>query len=132
MLMVYGVIGVISTILFLVFVKEQPPTPPCPEELAERSAFLEGIKYALKKKNFILALLMFFFVFGVFNTFFTLIEPILRDLSGNSVDATQVGIIGVIILGIGIVGSLVLSMISDRDKQHRRLPYICLLYTSLA
>lgn len=124
MLMVYGVIGVISTILFLVFVKEQPPTPPCPEELAERSAFLEGIKYALKKKNFILALLMFFFVFGVFNTFFTLIEPILRDLSGNSVDATQVGIIGVIILGIGIVGSLVLSMISDRDKQHRRLPYM--------
>lgn len=127
MLLTYGAVGVISAILFLVFVKEKPPTPPCPEELAGRSDFKEGIKFALKKKNFILALLMFFCVFGVFNTFFTMIEPILRHLTNESVDATQVGIIGVIILGIGIVGSLIISLISDKDKRHRRLPYMIIV-----
>ncbi|SCJ88680.1 Arabinose efflux permease [uncultured Eubacterium sp.] len=124
MLMTYGAVGVVSAILFLIFVKEKPPTPPCPEELAGRSDFKEGIKFALKKKNFILALLMFFCVFGVFNTFFTMIEPILRNLTNEGVDATQVGIIGVIILGIGIIGSLIISLISDKDKQHKRLPYM--------
>ena len=124
MLLTYGAVGVVSAILFLIFVKEKPPTPPCPEELAGRSDFKEGIKFALKKKNFILALLMFFCVFGVFNTFFTVIEPILRNLTNEGVDATQVGIIGVIILGIGIIGSLIISLISDKDKQHKRLPYM--------
>ena len=124
MLLTYGAVGVVSAILFLIFVKEKPPTPPCPEELAGRSDFKEGIKFALKKKTFILALLMFFCVFGVFNTFFTMIEPILRNLTNEGVDATQVGIIGVIILGIGIIGSLIISLISDKDKQHKRLPYM--------
>ncbi len=127
MLLIYGVVGVVSAILFLIFVKEKPPTPPCPEEEAGRSDFKEGIKFALKKKNFILALLMFFCVFGVFNTFFTMIEPILRNLTNEGVDATQVGIIGVIILGIGIIGSLIISLISDKDKQHKRLPYMIIV-----
>lgn len=124
MLMTYGAVGAVSMVLFLVFVKEAPPTPPCPQELAGRSDFKDGILFALKKKNFILALLMFFCVFGVFNTFFTMIEPILRSLTNEGVDATQVGVIGVIILGIGIIGSLIISLISDKDKQHRRLPYM--------
>ena len=124
MLLTYGIIGAVAAVLFLIFVKEKPPTPPCPEEQAMRSDFKEGIKFALKKKNFILALLIFFCMFGIFNTFFTMIEPILRTLTNEGVDATQVGIIGVIILGIGIVGSLILSLISDKDKHHRRLPYM--------
>ena len=132
MLLTYGAVGVVSAILFLIFVKEKPPTPPCPEELAGRSDFKEGIKFALKKKNFILALLMFFCVFGVFNTFFTMIEPILRNLTNEGVDATQVGIIGVIILGIGIIGSLIISLISDKDKQHKRLPYMIVVNIGFA
>ena len=127
MLMTYGAVGALAAVLFLIFVREQPPTPPCPEEEASRSDFKEGIRSALKNKNFILALLMFFCVFGVFNTFFTMIEPILRNLSGEGVDATQVGIIGVIILGIGIIGSLIISLVSDKDKQHRRLPYMIIV-----
>lgn len=124
MLMTYGVAGVVSAILFLVFVKEKPPTPPCAEEDALRADFKEGILSAMKKKDFVLALLIFFCMFGVFNTFFTMIEPILRTLSNEGVDATQVGVIGVIILGIGIIGSVIISLISDKDKMHRRRPYM--------
>ena len=127
MLLTYGAIGVVAAVLFVIFVKEKPPTPPCPEDEALRSDFKEGIRFALKRKNFILALLMFFCVFGVFNTFFTMIEPILRSLTNESVDSTQVGIIGVIILGIGIIGSLIISVISDKDKLHKRLPYMIIV-----
>lgn len=127
MLLVYGVVGAVAALLFVIFVKEKPPTPPCLEEDAVRSDFKEGVRTALKKKNFILALLMFFCVFGVFNVFFTMIEPILRNLTNEGVDATQVGIIGVIILGIGIIGSVIISVISDKDKLHRRLPYMIIV-----
>lgn len=123
-LLVYGVIGVIAAILFLIFVKEKPPTPPCAEEDAIRSSFKEGILSALKKRDFVLALLAFFFMFGVFNVFFTMIEPILKTLSNNSVNATQVGVLGVIILILGIIGSVGISLISDKDKLHRRRPYM--------
>ena len=35
----------------------------------------------------------------------------------------EVGIIGVVILVTGVAGSLVISMVSDKDKRRRRLPY---------
>lgn len=123
MLIAYGVLGAVTAVLFLVLVKEKPPTPPCSEEEAVRDDFAAGMKGAMKKRDFVLALLIFFCMFGIFNTFFTLIEPILRKLSNEAVDATQVGVIGVIILITGVVGSLLISMVSDKDKLRRRLPY---------
>ncbi len=123
MLLLYGGIGVVTAVLFVALVKEAPPTPPCSEEAAVRDNFVAGLKGALKKRDFVLALIIFFCMFGIFNTFFTMIEPILRQLSSDAVDATQVGIIGVVILFTGVVGSLVVSMASDKDKRRRRLPY---------
>lgn len=123
MLLLYGGLGAATAILFLLLVKEAPPTPPCPEEAAVRDSFGDGMRGAMKKRDFVLALAVFFCMFGVFNTFFTMIEPILRQLSGEAVDATQVGVIGVVILVTGVAGSLILSMVSDRDKRQRRLPY---------
>lgn len=123
MLTAYGILGVVTAVLFVAFVKEKPPTPPCAEEDAVRDDFKSGIKGAMKKKDFVLALIVFFCMFGVFNTFFTMIEPILRELSGDAVDSTQVGILGVVILVSGIIGSVIISMVSDKDRLQRRLSY---------
>lgn len=123
MLLLYGAVGAVTAAAFLVLVKEKPPTPPCSEEEAVRDDFGAGMRGAMKKRDFVLALLIFFCMFGIFNTFFTMIEPILRQLSGEAVDATQVGVIGVVILVTGVVGSLLISMVSDKDKRRRRLPY---------
>ncbi|WP_206458233.1 MFS transporter [Anaerovorax sp. IOR16] len=124
MLILYGIIGAVVAILFVIFVKEKPETPPCPEEQALRSDFKVGIKGAWKRKDFRYSLIIFFCMFGIFNTFFTMIEPILKQLSKNNIDATEVGIIGVLILGVAIVGSFVICFISDKDKLHRRKPYM--------
>ena len=124
MLMIYGIAALVGAALFVILAKEKPLTPPCSEEEAVRSDFKVGIKSAMKKRNFVLSVVMFFCILGVFNTFFTLIEPILKDTSQGQITATQVGIVGVLVLIIGIIGSLVISVISDKEKRHRRLPFM--------
>jgi FLVCR family MFS transporter 7 len=124
MLLVYGIVAAVSAGIFLVFAKEKPPTPPCAEEDAQRADFKEGFKIAMRRKNFLISVVVFFFLLGVFNTFFTMIEPIISSMTGGSVDATGAGIVGVAILLAGIVGSVIIATFSDKDKRHRRLPYI--------
>lgn len=124
MLMLYGVIGGAAGILFIVFTREAPPTAPCAEEESGRASFMEGLRTLFKKRDFILALAAFFISLGIFNTFFTLIEPILSFFSGGKVDSVSIGLIGVIILATGIVGSIVIPVLSDKDKWGRRKPYI--------
>lgn len=123
-LMIYGVVAAIAAALFLVLAKEKPPTPPCSEEEAIRVDFKEGMKTAFKRKDFLLSVAMFFCLLGVFNTFFTMIEPLIDAMTGGTVSSTDAGIIGVVVLFTGIIGSFVISMFSDKDKLHRRLPYM--------
>ena len=120
-LLIYGIAATVGAALFLVFAKEKPPTPPCSEEDAHRASFKEGFRIVMKRKYFLIILVVFFFMLGVFNTFFTMIEPIISSMTGGKVDPTGAGIVGVAIL---IAGSLVISAFSDRDKRHRRLPYM--------
>ncbi|MGI6203664.1 MAG: MFS transporter [Anaerovoracaceae bacterium] len=123
-LMLYGMVSIAGALLFVIFAKEEPPTPPCEEEKSERSSFKEGIKYAWKQKNFRLCVLIFFLMLGVFNTFFTDIEALIQTLGSKAITSTQVGLIGVVILIVGTIGSLVLSMLSDKDELRRRKRYV--------
>ena len=124
MLMVYGVIAAVIGLLFVIFSREAPPTPASAEDAVPRSSFLEGLKLVLKKKDFVLGAFVFFCTLGVFNTFFTLIEPILGYFSNNQIDSTSIGLVGVITLGAGIIGSIFIPILSDKDKRQRRKPYM--------
>jgi MFS family permease len=126
MLMILGVIAAVISVLFIIFTKEAPPTPPCADEDYTRERFVAGIKHLFKKKDFVKILLSFFLTLGVFNVFFTLIEPILQSLGGGVIDSVQVGIIGVIMLIMAIVGSVVIPLLSDKDRMQRRKPYMIL------
>jgi MFS family permease len=128
-LFIIGVASAVVAVLFLIFAREKPPTPPCSEEEAVRTDFVGGVKSAFKKRNFVISVLMFFCLFGVFNLFFTMIEPIIHSMTNGAVDATGSGILGVIILVMGMLGSLVVSAISDKDKRRRRLPYMIVCNT---
>ena len=124
MLMLYGAIAAVAALLFIIFTKESPPTPASAEDAIERSGFTEGIKLLLKKRDFVLGAFVFFCTLGVFNTFFTLIEPILNHFSGGGIDPTEIGIVGVATLGTGIIGSVVIPLLSDKDKYRRRKLYM--------
>jgi MFS family permease len=89
MLVIYGVIAVVSAVLFFGFAKEHPPTPPCPPGMEVRSLVLDGLKQTFRERNFILLMIIFFVGLGAFNAVTTWIEDILRPRGFSS---TQAGI----------------------------------------
>jgi len=121
MLLAYGIIAVLAALVFFGLVRERPPTPPCPPEQEERSLVFDGLKQILRKRDFLLLMLIFFVGLGVFNGVTTWIENILRPRGFTSAQAGITG--GVMIVG-GIVGALVLPTLSDRAR--KRVPFVLL------
>jgi len=121
MLMGYGIAAALAAVAFLAFSRERPPSPPCPPEQEERSLMLDGLRDLLRKRDFILLMVVFFVGLGVFNAVTTWVEDIVRP---RGFTITQAGVIGgVLILG-GVLGALVVPMLSDRSR--RRVPFILL------
>ena len=119
MLVIYGIIAVVSAVLFFGFAKEHPPTPPCPAGMEGRSLVLDGLKQTFRERNFILLMIIFFVGLGAFNAVTTWIEDILRPRGFTS---TQAGIAGGLMIAGGILGALVLPSLSDRFR--KRMPFI--------
>lgn len=119
MLYIYGIVSIITTIGFLLLIKESPPTAPCLPDQEERSLVYDGFKQTLRTKDFILLMVIFFIGLGVFNAVTTWIEDILRP---RGFSATQAGITGGLMIIGGIIGALFIPILSDRYK--RRIPFI--------
>ena len=124
MLYIYGIISIITAIVFLVLIKEDPPTAPCLPEQEERSLVYDGFKQTLRTKDFILLMVIFFIGLGVFNAVTTWIEDILRP---RGFSATQAGLTGGVMIVGGIIGALFIPILSDRYK--RRTPFIIIALT---
>jgi len=121
MLLAYGIVSVIAALVFFIFAKERPATPPCPPGMEVRSLVLDGFKKMFRQRNFILLLVIFFVGLGAFNAVTTWIENIIAPRGFSSTQAGTVG--GLMIVG-GIIGALVVPSLSDRYR--RRVPFIIL------
>jgi sugar phosphate permease len=121
MLIIYGIVSVLAAVVFLLFARERPATPPCPPELEARSLVLDGFKQMFRQKDFLLLLVIFFIGLGAFNAVTTWIEDILRPRGFSS---TQAGVIGGLMIVGGILGALVLPTLSDQLR--KRVPFIIL------
>ncbi|MCK4410777.1 MFS transporter, partial [Candidatus Bipolaricaulota bacterium] len=117
-LMLYGAFSTAIAILFLILVRERPPTPVGEET---RSLVFDGFKRLFHQREFILLLILFFVGLGVFNAVTTWIEEILRP-RGFSID--QAGLVGGLMVLGGVVGAIVIPLLSDRMR--RRVPFIIL------
>lgn len=117
-LWVFAIISSISAIICISFIKEHPPVPP-PGYVSENEAFhLRSIKTLLRNKPYVLVLIVCFISMGIFNAILTLIEPILLP---RGITSVQAGIVGAIFVVSGVVGAVVLPILSD--KLHRRTPF---------
>jgi cyanate permease len=121
MLVSYGIVSVVAALVFFVFAKERPATPPCPDGMEVRSLVFEGFKQMFRQKNFLLLLVIFFVGLGVFNAVTTWIENIIAP---RGFSATQAGTVGGLMIVGGIVGALVIPSLSDRTR--KRVPFIIL------
>ena len=119
MLLAYGVGAVVAGAIFLAAAREAPPSPPGPAGQEERALMFDGLQQALRNRNFLLLMLIFFIGLGVFNSVTTWIEDIVRPRGFN---ITQAGLAGGLMIVGGIVGALTLPTLSDRYR--RRVPFI--------
>ena len=124
--LIYGGLAALSALLFLVFAREKPATPPCPAGMEVRSLMLDGLKHALTVKAFWLYLLVSFIGLGIFNGLTTWVEAIIRPRGFTPTDA---GTVGALMLVGGLLGAVIIPPFSD--KQHKRQRYL-LLGISLA
>ena len=119
MLNIYGIFSISTAVIFLILIKEAPPTAPCRPDQEERSLVFDGFMQTLRTKDFIWLMVIFFIGLGVFNSVTTWIEDILRP---RGFTATQAGITGGLMIIGGIIGALIIPLMSDHYK--KRTPFI--------
>jgi len=119
MLIWYGALAFAALIIFFVFYREKPPTPPSASEKGERFVMREGLKHVFKTREGIFLLIIFSLGLATFNTVSTWIEQIIIPRGFNSM---QAGSLGGIMMVSGIVGCIVLPLLSDKTR--RRKPYL--------
>jgi cyanate permease len=116
MLMIYGIITLAGAVIFILFNRECPATPPCPPGHDERIAVFAGLKHIFKQRDMIYLLLIFFIGLGIFNAVTTWIEQIIRP-RGFSI--TQAGITGALMMVGGIIGASSLPVMSDKLRKRK-------------
>ncbi len=119
--LLYGGIAAFSAVLFVIFAREKPATPPCPPGQEARALMLDGLKHALTVRSFWLYLFVSFIGMGIFNGITTWVETIIRPRGFTPADA---GTLGALMLVGGVLGAVVIPPFSD--KQHKRQPYLLL------
>jgi len=116
-LIAYGFFSVFVFIIFIILYREHPLTPPSLIEVDEElPAIREGIKIIFKSRDAILLLIIFCTGMVAFNSISTWIEQILAPRGFNSIQAGTLG--GVMMLG-GILGCVVLPLLSDKTKKRK-------------
>ena len=123
MLLIYGIASAAAAALFLLVAREHPPTPAGEEA---RVLMFEGLKSMLRRRDFLFLLIMFFVGLGMFNSVSTWVENIIRP-RGFSI--SQAGVLGGLMLAGGIVGAVVISLLSDQSR--RRKPFLLLALIGL-
>lgn len=118
-LQIYGIMALIIATVFMVFVRERPLVAPCPPDQEERALALDGLKLIFRKRDFNRLMIIFFVGLGVFNAVTTWIENILGPRGFTTI---QAGMTGGLMIGGGILGALILPILSDRYR--KRMPFI--------
>jgi MFS family permease len=119
--LIFGMITAVTSVLFILLARENPPTPPCKAGQEERALMLDGLKHALKVKSFWYYLFVMFVGLGIYNGVTTWVEKIIQPRGFTPTDA---GTLGALMLVGGVLGAVVIPPFSD--KHHKRQPYMLL------
>jgi MFS family permease len=105
LLLWYGIITFAMMILYLFFVKEKPEHPPNPYADKTKVLVTKGYRDLLKNRDFLLLMIMLFFGLGIFNA--------MTSITDSIFDPDIAGLISGMLIGGGVLGAIVLSLISD-------------------
>ena len=112
-MVVFAIVSWSSAGLFWMFGRERATTPAVPSRPAA------SVRELVAQRDLRILFALSFLGLGFFNALMTWIEPILAP---NGFDAEVAGTVGGVLIGGGIVGSIVIPALSDRAR--RRKPFL--------
>ncbi len=115
MLLIFTGIAFVAALLFALFAKERTRS----KRVSGIKSEFKNIKALCKNSQLILLFVLAFLAMGVFNALMTWLQPI---LAANGVAEDQVGVIGAVLIGAGVLGAIVFPAMSDKLK--RRRPFL--------
>jgi MFS family permease len=121
MLWIYGALTFILSITGLLLLREEPETPPSQEPYL-RVKFSEGIRHIFKLRDMWSMIILFTIGLGIFNAVSSMVDSIAGYLG---VDDSN-GMIGGIMLIGGIIGAIIIPILSDYYKRRKLFLVICI------
>lgn len=117
-LKIFAIVAVISAAICITLTKEKPKFAP-PGPIMEREDLsVASVKRLFKNNAYVSVLIICFISIGIFNTVLTLLETILTP---HGITSAQAGVIGAVFVVSGIIGAVLLPIISD--KVRIRIPF---------
>lgn len=119
LLMLFAWIGVVASVVAIVFTREKPKIEIADQEPGEETMSLSGIFCMIKNKSYVSVLVVCFISIGIFNTILTLLEMILLP---RGIQSFESGIVGAIFVVAGVIGAVILPILSDHTG--KRIPFL--------
>lgn len=118
MLMAYGVFSALVSLGTILIFHRSPE----PATTGEQLNYFKGVGSLLKQPSMIITILLFFIGLGIFNAVSSMVDSIAGFLGVEDSD----GLIGGIMLIGGIIGAVILPMVSDALKVRKPLLIVCM------
>lgn len=129
MLFIYGILALISSIVFVILIKNKPPTPPSSNFVINKIDMFKGFKLLFSNRNFVILAVIFTLGMGTFNFITTYVELIVIPRGFDSIFA---GILGMALLSGGILGTIIMSLLSDKLKHRKNIMILSMIIATVS
>lgn len=121
---VYGVASGAVAVVFFLFFRERPSGGGEGAVAVSTLGFAAGLKHMFRQRDMVLLLVLFFVGLGIFNALTTWIEQVVAP---RGFDAEDAGLLGALMMVGGVIGAVVLPIISDRMRARKPVLALCMV-----
>lgn len=121
MLWIFGIVSLLSSLTVILFIKEFPDDYEITDK-DDRHGFVTGLISILKNRDMQITIILFFVGLGIFNA----INSMTDSISEHAGVKDSNGLIGGLMLIGGIIGALILPVLSDKFRKRKLFLIICI------
>jgi MFS family permease len=122
MLKIYGFLTVVLSVTGMILLREKPAFPVSSEPVTSLK-FTEGIKHIFRLRDMWMMVILFTIGLGIFNAISSMVDSIAEYL--GVVDSN--GMIGGLMLIGGIIGAVIIPLLSDFFRKRKLFLVICII-----